>query len=214
MFFDNFSSTKANTLILWLPHGSHLNLSFIFIIIMIIVPSLSVLPSLFSFSIPLSLSWSWTFTLLFKTLPVLFKPQVRSLLWFQSGRCHKNMVDKEATWWMSYTVIFIYLHAMVRYFIRQHTNKLFAPGHSCGAKLLAVRPPLRLNFIRLLRVVITSSVTSESTGRQCPPVTSLLLCLYSCKKLNTIFKWQTKKNRLEMSAWYRMALLFSIVIHV
>ena len=37
MFFNNFSITKANTLVLSLPHGSHLNLSFIFIIIMIIV---------------------------------------------------------------------------------------------------------------------------------------------------------------------------------
>ena len=34
-----------------------------------------------------------TFSLLFKTLPVLFNPQVRSLLWFQLGR--KNMVDKD-----------------------------------------------------------------------------------------------------------------------
>ena len=37
------------------------------------------------------------------------------------------------------------------------------------------------------------------------------------QKLNTIFMWQTKKYRLEISAWYRMALLsllFSIVIHV
>ena len=66
---------------------------------------------------------------------------------------------------MSYTVIFIHLHAMARSFIRQRTNKLFAPGHSCGTKLLAVRPPLRLNFIRLLRVDITPSVTSESTSR-------------------------------------------------
>ena len=167
MFFNNFSSTKANTLVLWLPHGSHLNLSWnifiIIIIIMITVPSLWVLPSLFSRSIPLSLSWSLTFSLLFKTLPVLFKPQVRSLLWFQSGP--KNMVDKEASWWKSNTVISIHLHAMIRSFIRQHTNKLFAPGHSCGTKLLAVRPPLRLNFIPLLRVVITPSVTSESTGR-------------------------------------------------
>ena len=41
-----------------------------------------------------------------------------------------------------------------------------------------------LNFIRLLRVVITPSVTSESTGRSCRPTTSLLLdlCFYSCKK--------------------------------
>ena len=30
-----------------------------------------------------------------------------------------------------------------------------------------------LNFIRLLRVVVTPSLTSESTGRQCRPVTSL-----------------------------------------
>ena len=30
------------------------------------------------------------------------------------------------------------------------------------------------------------------------------LCFNSCKKLNTIFKWQTKKYRLEMSAWYRI----------
>ena len=73
-----------------------------------------------------------------------------------------------------------------------------------------------LNFIRLLRVFITPSVTSESTGRQCRPVTSLLLdlCFNSCKKQNTIFKWQTEKYRLEMSAWYRTALFFSIVIHV
>ena len=62
-----------------------------------------------------------------------------------------------------------------------------------------------LNFIWLIQVVITPSVMSEMTGR---PVTSLLLCFNSCKKLNTIFKWQTKKYRLEMSAWYRMALLF------
>ena len=68
-----------------------------------------------------------------------------------------------------------------------------------------------LNFIWLIQVVITPSVMSEMTGR---PVTSLLLCFNSCKKLNTIFKWQTKKNRLETSAWYRMALLFSIVIYV
>ena len=33
MFFINFSSAKANTSILWLPNGSHLNLSWIFIII-------------------------------------------------------------------------------------------------------------------------------------------------------------------------------------
>ena len=71
-----------------------------------------------------------------------------------------------------------------------------------------------LNFIRLLRVVITRSVTSESTDRWCRPVTSLLLCFNSCKKLNKIFKWQTEKYRLEMSAWYRMALLFSILIQV
>ena len=41
-----------------------------------------------------------------------------------------------------------------------------------------------LNFIRLLRVVITPLVTSESTGRQCRPVTSVLLdlCFNSCRK--------------------------------
>ena len=46
-------------------------------------------------SLSLSSSLSLTFSLLFEILPVLFKPQVRCLLWFQSG--HKNMVDKEAT---------------------------------------------------------------------------------------------------------------------
>ena len=35
-----------------------------------------------------------------------------------------------------------------------------------------------------------------------------------CKKLNTIFKRQTMKNRLEMSVSYRIALLFSIVVRV
>ena len=49
MFFDNFSSTKSNTLVLWLQHGSHLNLSFILIIIMIIVPSLSIYLSIYLF---------------------------------------------------------------------------------------------------------------------------------------------------------------------
>ena len=34
------------------------------------------------------------------------------------------------------------------------------------------------------------------------------------QKYNTILKWQNKKYRLEMSAWYKIALLFSIVIHV
>ena len=80
--------------------------------------------------------------------------------------------------------------------------------------LLAFRARVSLNFIRLLRVVIAPSVTSESTGCEFRPVTSPLICFNSCKKLNTIFKWQTKKNRLELSAWYRMALLFSIIIHV
>ena len=64
------------------------------------------------------------------------------------------------------------------------------------------------------RSCLSSLITSESTGRWCRPVTSLLLCFNSCKKLNTIFQWQIRKYRLEMSAWYRMALLFSIVIHV
>ena len=52
---------------------------------------------------------------------------------------------------------------------------------------------------------------SETTGR---PVTSLLLYFNSRKQLNTIVKWQTKKYHLEMSAWYRIALFFSIVVHV
>ena len=32
------------------------------------------------------------------------------------------------------------------------------------------------------------------------------------QKLNTMFKLQTKKYRLEMSPWYRLVLLFSIAI--
>ena len=60
---------------------------------------------------------------------------------------------------------------------------------------------------------LAPSVTSESSGR-CRPVTSLLLCFNSCKKINTVFNWQTKKYRPEMSTWYRTALHFLIVIYV
>ena len=54
LFFNNFSSTKANTLVLWQPRGSHLNLSFIFIIIMIIVPHYHIVIFVFDTIIPLS----------------------------------------------------------------------------------------------------------------------------------------------------------------
>ena len=74
-----------------------------------------------------------------------------------------------------------------------------------------------LNFIRL---VITLSQYRNSFSNVwigqllMLSSTSLLLCFNSYKKLNMIFKRQTKKYPLKMSAWYRMALLFSIVIHL
>ena len=66
-----------------------------------------------------------------------------------------------------------------------------------------------LNFIRLLRVGITPSLTSAVQWRH------FSFALIHAKKQNTF--WQTKKYRLEMSTSYgkaaRIAFLFSIVIH-
>ena len=70
-----------------------------------------------------------------------------------------------------------------------------------------------LNYFRQFN---THNNQGQGQGQGQGPVTSLLLdiCFNSCKKQNTTFKWQTEKYRLEMSARYRTALFFSIVVHV
>ena len=78
------------------------------------------------------------------------------------------------------SVSMILIHFLIEQRVAQNLTQLKVKGQ----QFLFFRRKPSLNFIPLLRVVSTPSVSSESTGRYCRPVTSLLLDLWfnSCKK--------------------------------
>ena len=78
------------------------------------------------------------------------------------------------------SVSMILIHFLIEQRVAQNLTQLKVKGQ----QFLFFRRKPSLNLIRLLRVVSTPSVTSESTGCYCRPVTSLLLdlCFNSCKK--------------------------------
>ena len=78
------------------------------------------------------------------------------------------------------SVSMILIHFLIEQRVAQNLTQLKVKGQ----QFLSFRRKPSLNLIRLLRVVSTPSVTSESTGCYCRPVTSLLLDLWFnlCKK--------------------------------
>ena len=78
------------------------------------------------------------------------------------------------------SVSMILIHFLIEQRVAQNLTQLKVKGQ----QFPFFRRKPSLNLIRLLRVVSTPSVTCESTGCYCRPVTSLLLdlCFNSCKK--------------------------------